>query len=120
MLARRVWFLMCWLAMAAQAAPSAAEQARIDRLLGAVEARTELRFVRNEQAHSSAEAARFLREKLKSRNDGVLTAEDFIDRIASRSSTSGLPYRIRWPNGREQPAAEVLHGELNRMATPGP
>lgn len=102
-------------AVPAAAAPQPAELARIERLIGAVALRGDLHFVRNGKAYSAADAARFLREKLKAQGDGVQTVQDFIERIASRSSTSGRPYLIRHADGREQPAAAFLHEELQRL-----
>jgi hypothetical protein len=98
-----------------QAAPSAVEQARIDRLIDAVAAQTRLQFVRNGKTYSPADAATFLREKLKSRGADVATAEQFIERIASASSTSGLSYRIRFTDGREVASAEFLGSLLTAL-----
>ena len=102
------------LAGPAHAAPGAAEQLRIDAVINAVGTRAELKFVRNGSDYPAADAARFLREKLKARGGAVRTAEAFIEQIASRSSTTGEPYLIRWPDGRVQPAAEFLRAELQR------
>jgi Family of unknown function (DUF5329) len=109
-----VWWL-CVGALPAAAAPSAAEQARIDRLIDAVAQSKGLRFIRNGQAHASADAAKFLREKLKSLGADVTTAEQFIERIASASSTSGKPYLIRLADGRELTSAEFLRAQLKAI-----
>jgi hypothetical protein len=45
----------------------------------------------------------------------VTTARQFIDEIASRSSTSGQPYLIRFADGRSVSAAQFLGDELQRM-----
>ena len=42
----------------------------------------------------------------------IHTAEDFIDLAASKSSISGLPYRIKCNNGPEQMSAPWLRDEL--------
>ncbi len=102
-------------AMAARAAPSAVEQGRIDRLIAAIEQRSDLRFVRNGSEHTGRDAARFLREKLKSRGAAVQTAQDFIMQIASTSSSSGQPYRIRLGDGRLMDSADFLRDELARI-----
>jgi len=106
--------LLCESARAAGA--PAAELERIERLIAAVGARQDLRFLRNGTDYPASDAARFLREKFKARSDGVTTAEGFVERIATRSSTTGRPYLIRWPDGREQAAAEFLLAELKRIA----
>jgi hypothetical protein len=106
--------LLCESARAAGA--PAAELERIERLIAAIGARQDLRFLRNGSDYPASDAARFLREKFKARSDGVTTAEGFVERIATRSSTTGRPYLIRWPDGREQAAAEFLLAELKRIA----
>lgn len=102
-------------AAAANAAPSPSEQARIQRLIAYVEAQTTTRFVRNGSAYSSKDAAKFLRKKFEKMGEHVTTAQQFIDQIASRSSTSGEVYLIRFPDGRQIPAARFLGDELARM-----
>jgi hypothetical protein len=97
------------------AAPSAAEQARIERLIAYVESQTQVRFVRNGSAYSSKDAAKFLRGKYNKMGEHVTTAQQFIDQIASKSSTTGEVYQIRLPDGRHIPAARFLGDELQRM-----
>jgi len=48
--------------------------------------------------------------------DLVKSAEDFLLHVASRSSTSGQPYLIRFPDGREVPCGDYLRAELQRLA----
>lgn len=100
---------------AAWADPSPAERARIERLIRYVESRKDVRFVRNGTDYSCNDAAKFLRKKLGSMGEHVNSATDFIDQIASRSSTSGQPYLIRFANGQTEPAAKFLGDELKRM-----
>lgn len=104
-----------WSTQWALAAPAQAEQARIDRLIDAVARRQDARFVRNGKAYSAADAASFLREKLKANAAKVKTAQDFIEQVASRSSTTGQPYLIRFADGRELAAAEFLRAELAKQ-----
>jgi hypothetical protein len=102
-------------AAGAQAAPSEAERARIERLIAWVGAQKDLKFVRNGSAYSPADAAKFLRGKFDKMGEHVTTARQFIDEIASRSSTSGQPYLIRFADGRSVSAAQFLGDELQRM-----
>lgn len=96
------------------AAPPAEEQARIDRLIETVAGMTQVQFIRNGKAHKAEHAARFLREKLKASAEQVRSAGDFIDVVASGSSTTGKPYLIRFPDGKEMPCADFLRAELAR------
>lgn len=54
-------------------------------------------FYRNGSWHSGTEAQAHLRRKLEHIEDKnrVRTTEDFINRAASASSSSGEPYRVR-------------------------
>ena len=108
---------LAWLAGAGAAAdPLPAEQVRIERLLKAVEAHTELRFVRNGSDYSAAEAVDFLRRKLgSSYGEKVKTVHDFIEQCATRSSSSGEMYRVKLSDGRLIPAGEFLRLELARI-----
>jgi hypothetical protein len=114
---RRAACLVLLAALSGHAAsvPSAAEQARIDRLLDAVSANTSCRFIRNGSDYSGADAATFLRRKLDAYGDRVKTVHDFIEQIASKSSTSGQVYKVRLADGRELSSAEFLRAELARI-----
>jgi Family of unknown function (DUF5329) len=116
MLLRRVFCLLAAsVAGAARAGVSPAEQARIDRLIAYVEARKDVTFVRNGKDYTCTEAARFMRGKLRAMGEHVTTVQQFIDQIASKSSTTGQPYMIRFADSRVQPAAQFLGDELQRM-----
>ncbi|MEQ1806641.1 MAG: DUF5329 family protein [Burkholderiaceae bacterium] len=99
----------------ARADVSAAEQARIDRLIEFVQSRKDVKFVRNGSDYSCEDAARFMRRKLKSMGEHVTSAQQFIDQIASKSSTTGQPYLIRFADGKTIPSAQFLGEELKRM-----
>lgn len=98
----------------ARAAPSEAEARKIESLIRFVETRKDLRFVRNGSGYTAAQAGRFLRGKLDSMGKNVSTARQFIDQIASKSSTSGQPYMVE-TEGRSLPTAQFLGDELARI-----
>src|SRR5258708_39154971 len=74
---------------------------KIDALIRAVEARKELHFIRLDVAHSAGEAAGLLRIKLAFAGSRVKTVDEFIDYVATASSTTGKPYFVRYPSGRQ-------------------
>ncbi len=114
---RRLW-LGCLLAPsggAAWAEPSAAERARIERLLDALAARKDVRFVRNGKEYTGAQAADLLRGKLQWQIEKVATVQDFIIRIGTRSASSGNVYLVRLADGRELPSDQFLTQELRRI-----
>lgn len=100
----------------ASAAPEATEQQRIDRLLQAVAADERSRFVRSGTAYVGKDAARFLAAKLQSRGRQVRTAEDFIEQVASRSSTTGDAYRVCSADLRCVDAGPHLRALLQQVA----
>lgn len=95
--------------------PSAAEMARINRLIDAVAQRGDLKFIRNGKEYTAAQAGDFLRGKLKWRIEKVSTIQDFIVEVGTRSTTSGETYLVRLDDGRTLPSAQFLTQELRRL-----
>ena len=90
------------------------EAEKIDALLVDVETRSDLRFLRLGSVHSSHEAARMLRLKLRFAGSRIRTVDDFIQYIAT-ATASGHPYFVLYPDGRRVASAEFLRGELRRL-----
>lgn len=106
--------------MLAEPAALEVERQVIESLITRVARSTDAAFVRNGRSYAAPEAAQFLRKKWRSRESEVRSAEEFIDRIASFSSTTGKPYRIRFADGREISSAEFLRAELAKLRAPSP
>lgn len=64
------------------------------------------RFLRNDRRYSSREARAHLQSKYELNAHYVASAEDFINKIASRSETTGDAYQIRCRDQAELPAAD--------------
>lgn len=97
----------------AQTPPQATQE--IKGLLDFVE-HSECQFVRNGSEYPGSRARAHLEQKLnylEARNL-VNSAEDFIDRAATKSSMSGRAYEVRCPEGVE-PASIWLNRELQRQ-----
>ncbi len=90
------------------------EPERIEALIAAIAA-SDIVFIRNGSEHSASEAADHLRTKWSRAGDRVQTAEQFIDVLASTSSQSGEPYRMRLPDGTERDAGPWLHERLRTL-----
>jgi hypothetical protein len=97
----------------------AAEERQIEALIARVAGMADAAFIRNDRSYDAATAAEFLRRKWRRHAAEVRSAEDFIDRVATGSSTTGRPYRIRLGDGRELPCATVLREELLRLRKSG-
>ena len=86
-------------ALSEDAAAAEAEYRTIEALIASVAQLSDATFLRNGKSYPAATAARFLREKWQSRQSEVRSAEEFIDRIASFSSTTSEavshPFRRR-------------------------
>jgi hypothetical protein len=91
------------------------ERKKIESLLESVAKLPNAVFVRNGKSYDAATAAKFLRGKWKNRTD-VRSAEEFIDKVATKSSTTGKPYLIRYTDGREVPTAMFLRAGLKELA----
>jgi hypothetical protein len=107
-------------ARADEAVLAEAERQAIEALIESVAQLGGATFIRNGQPYPAASAARFLREKWRSRRAEVRSAEDFIERVASFSSTTSKPYLIRFADGRELPSGEHLRAELAELRARAP
>jgi len=97
-----------------------AEQKRIEALIAAIERMADAAFIRNGRPYDAATAGEFLRRKWRHRAADVRSADDFIEKVASFSSTTGRPYRIRFSDGRETACAAFLRNELNNLGKKEP
>jgi hypothetical protein len=72
-------------------------------------------FIRNGKKYTSQKAKKHLEYKLKRADRYIYTAEDFINKIASRSSFTGRPYYIRMKNGMLIKAEQWLREQLKDL-----
>lgn len=95
------------------APPTAAARAEIGALLAAL-GDSGCRFERNGQWHDAAEARAHLQRKLDHllKRSAVGTAEEFIERAASRSSISGEVYQVKCGDAAAIASGQWLSGRL--------
>ncbi|HXG50610.1 MAG TPA: DUF5329 family protein [candidate division Zixibacteria bacterium] len=91
------------------------ERERIEALIRRVGELTDVQFVRNGRVYGASVAAAFLRRKWQAREADIGSVEEFIDKVASFSGTTGKPYTIRYPDGREIKSREFLRAELLKL-----
>lgn len=89
------------------------EKHRIEYLLERL-GRSSYNFVRNGEAHDSRKAVLLMRYKWVKYGSEVQTAEDFVEKIASGSRTSGSPYYMK-ANKRYYLVKDVLFFELDQL-----
>lgn len=117
----------CAVALSAQAATppakpstrpadSAASQREIESLINAL-GRSGCSFERNGEWYDGARARTHLGRKYDylRRRDPAGSAESFIERAASRSSTSGRAYHVRCPGKQVETASAWFHRQLRDM-----
>lgn len=102
----------------ARAEPPIQVQMEVNFLLGYVEG-SGCAFYRNGTWHDSKEAQAHLRDKYKwlAARNLINTTEDFIERAATESSFSGLPYKVKCNGGATMTSNQWLRTELARFRT---
>ena len=94
------------------------EAAKIQALIGSIEQLKGAVFIRNGSEYDGVKAAAHLRRKLDYAGSKVKTAEQFIDYLATGSSMSGKPYRIRFADGHSVDSAVYFREQLRRLESP--
>ena len=72
-------------------------------------------FIRNGTEYDAAKAAEHLHRKLDYAGKRIKTAQDFIDQLASASSMTGKPYRIRFKDGHSVESAVYFREQLRKL-----
>lgn len=117
--------LICTLGLTVLAAVHAATpptaQAEINYLLEFVES-SGCEFYRNGTWYDSRKARTHLQSKYEilAAKDRIKTAEEFIEKAATRSNVSGLNYQVRCSGGKPSASAEWLRGALERYRQGAP
>ena len=98
--------------------PHMTEAAKIQALISSVEHLPGAVFIRNGSEYDGAKAAAHLRDKLDYAGARIKTAEQFIDKLASASSMTGKPYKIRFADGHTVDSAVYFHEQLRKLEAP--
>jgi hypothetical protein len=91
------------------------EKEKIEALIKHVEGLKDVKFIRNGTEYSASNAAAFLRGKWDNNAKDIKTAQDFIDKCATKSSTTGQDYIMKMKDGKEKKCAEYLREELKKI-----
>lgn len=99
----------------ASAATVDATRAEVTHLMAAIE-KSQCKFNRNGSWHDAQAASRHLAKKFDymAKKDLVPSAETFIERGASTSSSSGKPYQMQCPGSAPVASGAWLMAELKR------
>ncbi len=109
------FFYLVFFLLGATVCNAANPEKEIESLLHYLGALDGAVFIRNGSEHTAPEAEAHLRTKWEKQQDQIHSAEDFIRLCGTQSSMSGTPYEIRFKDGKQMPAAEVLRAELKRL-----
>jgi hypothetical protein len=101
-------------------AQDSSETAKIQYLIGSVEAAEGAKFIRNGREYDARSASEHLRLKLKVAGKKVKTAEDFIIFCASQSSITGEPYLMRLADGTTVKSEVFFRNKLKTFPTDKP
>ena len=107
--------ILCTAARADAPAKPPTEAEKIEALIKSVGDLKDAKFVRNGTEYDAKDAADHMRRKWEAGKDQIKTARDFIRLAASKSSTSGRPYLIRFKNGREVESGKWLGERLGEI-----
>jgi hypothetical protein len=83
------------------------EKERIDAAVLRVE-KSDLTFIRNGAEHNGKDAADHLRLKLRNAGSAVKTFDDFVEKVATKSSISGKPYEVKLKDGTKVELAKWI------------
>ncbi len=91
------------------------EEEKIQTLLNRIE-ESKYIFIRNDKEYSAQKAREHLEMKYNRMKKRIKTANDFIDRLATKSSLSGKPYLMKNPaNGKKTLLRVWLKAQLRNM-----
>ena len=111
-----VFGLMMVFAIGSARAQPADEKSRIEALITHLASLKDARFVRNGKTYDAKDAAKFLRGKWDAKAKEIQSAEQFIDKAASVSSTTGQAYVIKFDDGHEVKCGDYLKQRLKKAA----
>lgn len=105
----KAMFVLCCLGTLSL--PAGASEAEIEFLLQAI-GQSDCTFYRNGKAYSSSDAEAHLRMKYNRTRKRVKTADQFIDRLASKSFLSGNAYSMQCARAETVPTQPWLQRTL--------
>ena len=89
------------------------ESQKIDKLIVYIEVlRDSPVFILNGTEYAPKEAAEQLKMQRKKAGPAIKTSKDFIDKIASKSSTSDKPNVLKLRTGKTIPVQDLLNAQL--------
>jgi hypothetical protein len=104
----------------ASSAAHLSEAQKIEALISSVGGLKGAVFIRNGSEYDAAQAAEHLHRKLDYAGKRIHTAQQFIDKLATGSSMTGKPYKIRFADGRTVESAVYFREQLRKLEAAPP
>ena len=96
-----------------------AEEQKIDALIHFVGSMREEKFIRNGKEYDTAKAVELIKYKYHKEKPSLKNATEFIEKCAAKSGTTGLPYQIKFPDGKVKTSEEFLKEKLGEIERNG-
>jgi uncharacterized protein DUF5329 len=90
----------------------AAEEQKVDALIHLVDSMREEKFIRNGKEYDTAKAVELIKYKYHKEKPSLKNATDFIEKCAAKSGTTGIPYQIKFQDGKIRNSEEFLKEKL--------
>ena len=94
--------------------PKHSEKEKIGYLLETLE-NSNLIFIRNGDEYSSKEARAHMQKKLEYAGNRITNVDQFITYLATKSSISGKPYYVKYPDGKKVESSIWMRELLNNL-----
>lgn len=107
-----IFSLLIYLGLLAE--PDAKSQIEIDHLLNYIK-KSDVTFIRNGDEHNAEAAAKHIQSKFEKYKKKIKSAEDFIEKCATKSEMSGNSYEIKLKDGSKVETSKWLLAELKSL-----
>ena len=95
------------------------EEQKVDALIALVSNLKQEKFIRNGKEYDTAKAVELIKYKYNKEKPSLTTAIDFIEKCAAKSNTTGMPYQIKFSDGKVKNSEEFLKEKLGEMERTG-
>jgi hypothetical protein len=109
----RILLTLSWVSLLSQTS-TFSEKDKINYLLDEL-VKSKLIFIRNGDSYSAQEAKAHMEKKLEYGGNRITNVDQFITYIATKSSISGKPYYVQFPDGKKIESSVWLRDKLKKL-----
>lgn len=95
------------------------EEQKVEALIRFVGKLQQEKFIRNGKEYDTAKAVELIKYKYNKEKPSLKNATEFIEKCAAKSSTTGIPYQIKFPDGQVRNSEEFLKEKLAEIERNG-